>query len=261
MSEAKLLVSSAHGIKRISFNRPERRNPIDRETFRLLHAAINESASDGTRVIIITGEGQAFCAGADLTEINTQDAADYDVTRVLRENANAAILTMRALPVPIIARVHGPAAGIGCNYALACDLIIASEQAVFVQAFAKIGLMPDGGGTFFLPRLLGYHRAFELMATGDVLTAQEACAHGLVNRVVPFAELDDAVNQTARRLAEMPPIALAKIKAALNRSATADLATMLEFEAVNQADCFRSADFTEGVSAFLQKRKPAFTGK
>jgi 2-(1,2-epoxy-1,2-dihydrophenyl)acetyl-CoA isomerase len=261
MTEAKLLVSSENGVKRIVFNRPERRNPIDRETFLLLQSAINQSADDGTRVIILTGAGDAFCAGADLTEINTTDSHSYNVTEALRENANATVMKMRSLPIPIIARVHGAAAGVGCNYALACDLIIASDKAVFVQAFARIGLMPDGGGTFFLPRLLGYHKAFELMATGDALTAQEAYAHGLVNRVVAVSELDAVVNQMAARLAEMPPLALAKIKAALNRSATADLATMLEFEAINQGECFRSADFAEGVAAFLQKRKPAFTGK
>jgi 2-(1,2-epoxy-1,2-dihydrophenyl)acetyl-CoA isomerase len=261
MTEAKLLVSSENGVRRIVFNRPERRNPIDRETFRLFQTAISDSERDGTRVIVLTGAGEAFCAGADLTELNTTDARSYNVTEALRENANATVMKMRSLPIPIIARVHGAAAGVGCNYALACDLIIASDKAVFVQAFARIGLMPDGGGTFFLPRLLGYHKAFELMATGDALTAQEAYAHGLVNRVVAVSELDAVVNQMAARLAEMPPLALAKIKAALNRSATADLATMLEFEAINQGECFRSADFAEGVAAFLQKRKPAFTGK
>ncbi|HWQ33631.1 MAG TPA: enoyl-CoA hydratase [Blastocatellia bacterium] len=261
MSDAKLVVSTGDGIRQITFNRPERRNPVDRATIAALREAVLQSASDGTRVLILTGAGDAFCSGADLTEINTADTGSYDVTQVLRENANTTILAMRSLPIPIIARVHGPAAGIGCNYALACDLIIASDKAVFVQAFAKIGLMPDGGGTFFLPRLVGYHRAFELMATGDVLTAQEAYTLGMINRVVAADELDAVVSQTARRLAAMPPIALAKIKAALNQSFTSDLAAMLEFEAVNQGDCFRSADFSEGVSAFLQKRQPAFTGK
>lgn len=261
MSEARLLVTSTGGIKRIIFNRPARRNPIDRETFVRLRAAIAESKHDDTRVIVLTGAGEAFCAGADLSEINITDAADYDVTQVLREHANQTILTMRSLPIPIIARVHGAAAGVGCNYALACDLIIASEKAVFVQAFAKIGLMPDGGGTFFLPRLVGYHKAFELMATGDVLTAAQALQFGMVNRVTSVAELDDTVTHLAERLSQMPPIALAKIKAALQQSANADLATMLEFEAVNQRDCFNSQDFIAGVTAFLQKRKPTFTGR
>jgi 2-(1,2-epoxy-1,2-dihydrophenyl)acetyl-CoA isomerase len=168
---------------------------------------------------------------------------------------------MRTLPKPIVGRVHGHAVGVGCNFALACDLIFASEQARFSQIFIKIGLMPDGGGTYLLPRLVGYHKAFELMATGDVIGAEEAFALGLVNRVVPLAELDATVNSVAELLAQSPGIALARIKAGLNNGLDSDLASALEFEAVNQGDCFRSKDFVEGVTAFLQKRKAVFTGK
>ena len=157
--------------------------------------------------------------------------------------------------------MHGHAAGVGCNFALAADLVIASEQAFFGQVFSKIALMPDGGGTYLLPRLVGYHKAFELMALGDPIPAQEALALGMINRVVPLAELDATVNQLAERLAQAPGLALAKIKAALRQSWQSDLAAMLEFEAVNQGDCFRSADFKEGVTAFLQKRKAVFTGR
>ncbi len=261
MSEAKLLVVLEDGIKRLTFNRPERRNPVDRESVGLLREAITQSAGDGTRVVILTGAGEAFCSGADLAAMKADGIANYDVTKTLREGINPTVQAMRSLPVPVIARVHGPAAGVGCNFALASDLIIASDKAVFVQAFVKIGLMPDGGGTFFLPRLVGYHKAFELVATGDPLTAQDALELGMINRVVPFEELDQTVNHLATRLAQMPPVALARIKAGLNHSATSDLASALDFEAVNQGDCFKSADFIEGVSAFLQKRKPAFTGK
>jgi 2-(1,2-epoxy-1,2-dihydrophenyl)acetyl-CoA isomerase len=209
-------------------------------------------------VVILTGVGESFCAGADLAATGAREIADFDVTKSLREGVNPAILAMRALPVPIIARVHGHAVGVGCNYALACDIIVASEQALFGQVFVKIGLMPDGGGTFFLPRLVGYHKAFELMATGDIISSQDAFQLGLVNTVVPFAELDAAVDALAARLATSPRVALAKIKAALNQAAEPDLAGALDFEAINQDACFHSTDFLEGVTAFLQKRKAVF---
>lgn len=258
---AKLLVSLAGGVKRITFNRPERRNSVDRETVGLLRAAVEESAGDGTRVVILTGAGDSFCAGADLAATSASDIATFDVTRSLRENVNPTVLAMRALPVPVIARVHGHAVGVGCNYALACDLIIASEEALFGQVFVRVGLMPDGGSTYFLPRLVGYHKAFELMATGDIIGAEEAYRLGVVNRVVPFAELDGAVDALAARLASAPAIALSRIKAGLNHGAQSDLAAALDFEAVNQDACFHSPDFVEGVTAFLEKRKAVFGRK
>jgi 2-(1,2-epoxy-1,2-dihydrophenyl)acetyl-CoA isomerase len=257
----KLFVSLENGIKRIAFNHPSRRNSVDYETIKALGEAIKSSANDETRVVILTGVGDSFCAGADLQAINPSDAARQDVTALLREGVNPAIASMRELPKPIIARVHGHAAGVGCNFALASDIIIASDQAFFGQAFIKIGLMPDGGGTYFLPRLVGYHRAFELMALGDPIPAQEAFELGMINRVVPVAELDQTVDALAERLAASPGLALAKIKGALNSSLRSDLASSLEFEAVNQNDCFSSIDFKEGVAAFLQKRKAVFSGK
>ena len=254
----KLLVSLEDGIKRITINRPERRNSVDGETVQLLRDAVIQSAEDGTRVVILTGAGDSFCSGADLAATSARDIANFDVTRSLRENVNPTILAMRALPVPIIARVHGHAAGVGSNYALACDLIVASEQALFGQVFVKVGLMPDGGGTFFLPRLVGYHKAFELMATGDIIGAPEALELGIINRVVPFAELDATVDKLAARLAQAPRAAIEKIKAGLNHGMEADLAGALDFEAVNQDACLHSPDFIEGVTAFLEKRKAVF---
>lgn len=254
----KLLVSIENGIKRITINRPERRNSVDGETVQMLLSAVKGSVSDGTRVVILSGAGDSFCAGADLSATSEQDIADFDVTRSLRENVNPTILAMRALPVPIIARVHGHAVGVGSNYALACDLIIASEQALFGQVFVKIGLMPDGGGTYFLPRLVGYHKAFELMATGDIIDAQQALELGLANQVVPLAQLDAAVDKLAERLANSPRLAIERIKAALNQNTAAELANALDFEAVNQDACFHSGDFIEGVTAFLEKRKAVF---
>ncbi len=259
--DAKLLVTLEGGVKRITFNRPGRRNSVDRETVGLLRAAVEESAGDGTRVVVLTGAGDSFCAGADLAATSAGDIATFDVTRSLRENVNPTILALRALPVPVIARVHGHAVGVGSNYALACDLIVASEQALFGQVFVRVGLMPDGGSTFFLPRLVGYHKAFELMTTGDILKAEDALRLGLVNRVVPFAELDAAVDALAARLAASPAVAVARIKAGLNHGAQSDLAAALEFEAVNQDACFHSPDFVEGVTAFLEKRKAVFGRK
>ena len=256
----KLLVSLENGVKRITFNHPTRRNAIDFDTIRLFAEAIKQSAEDETRVVIVTGSGDSFCAGADLQSLRS-DADDHDVTTDLREGVNPGVLAMRNLPKPIIARVHGHAAGVGCNYALASDIIIASDEAFFGQVFIKIGLMPDGGGTYFLPRLVGYSRAFELMATGDPISSQQAFEMGMINRVVPAAELDAAVNALAGRLANTPAIALAKIKAGLINGMQSDLASALEFEAVNQGDCFRSRDFKEGVAAFIEKRKAVFTGK
>jgi len=257
-SREKLLVTLQDGVKHIIINRPERRNSVDSETVQSLLAAVRQSGDDGTRVLILTGAGDSFCAGADLAATSERDIANFDVTKSLRENVNPTILAMRDLPVPIIARVHGHAVGVGSNYALACDIIVASEQALFGQVFVKVGLMPDGGGTFFLPRLVGYHKAFELMATGEIISAQEAYQLGMVNKVVPFAELDATVDRLAARLARAPHAAIAKIKAGLNYGAHADLASALDFEAVNQQACFNSPDFLEGVTAFVQKRKAVF---
>lgn len=258
MNKEKLLVTLENAVKRITINRPERRNSVDGETTQLLLQAIKESAADGSRVVILTGAGDSFCAGADLQATSAQDIANFDVTESLRQNMNPTILAMRALKIPVIARVHGHAVGVGCNYALACDLIIASEQALFGQVFVKIGLMPDGGSTFFLPRLVGYQKAFELIALGDIIDARAAEKLGFVNRVVPFAELDATVDHLARKLAQSPRVAIENIKAGLNHGLNNDLASALEFEAVNQDRCFHSPDFAEGVTAFVQKRKPVF---
>lgn len=257
----KILVTLEDGIKRITINRPERRNAVDTETIELLHEAIQRSAEDASRVIILTGAGDAFCAGADLQLNEGRDIRDVDVTASLRQHTNPTVVAMRKLAKPIIARIHGHAVGVGCNYALACDLLIASEQAKFAQIFVRIGLMPDGGSTYFLPRLVGYHKAFELMALGDIVNAREALSLGLINRVVTYDELDTTVNALAMRLASSPGIALAKIKAGLRHGETSDLDEALEFEAVNQAACFGSEDFREGVTAFLEKRQANFKGQ
>ncbi len=257
----KLIVTLEGGVKRITFNRPERRNAIDFEMFERFAAAVEESGRDGSRVIVITGAGDAFSSGLDLSSLSAGDLAALDVAASVREMINPPIMALRELPVPVVARVHGPAAGIGFSYVLASDIRVASEAAQFSQTFVRVGLMPDGGSTFFLPRLVGYARAFELMATGAQLDARQALALGLVNRVVAVEELDAAVNDIAARLASAPQPSLARIKAALARTEAAELAAALDFEADGQAACFASADFMEGVTAFMQKRAPVFGKK
>lgn len=258
---AKVVVTLADGVKRITINRAERRNAVDPDSISLLLTAVKDSERDESRVLVLTGAGDSFCAGADLQASGPVDFAKKDVTKALREGVNPLILAMRALGKPIIARVHGHAVGVGCNIALACDLVIASNKALFSQIFVRIGLMPYGGGTWSLPRAVGYHKAFELMATGDMVGADEALRLGLINRVVPVEELDATVAAMATKLAQGPAVSLARIKAGLNNGLRGTLAEALEFEAVNQGDCFRSTDFVEGVSAFLEKRKAVFTGK
>ena len=254
----KLQVTLDAGVKRITFNNPARRNAVDFEMFEAFAEAIKESARDASRVLVITGAGRAFCSGLDLSALSAGELARLDVAAKVRELINPPVLQMRELAKPIVARVDGPAAGIGFSYVLASDVRVATREATFSQSFVRVGLMPDGGSTHFLPGLVGYAKAFELMATGATITAEEALGLGLVGRVVPREELDPAVDDIAARLAAAPQPALARIKAALGRGERAALAAALDFEAEGQADCFASADFLEGVSAFMQKRAPAF---
>jgi 2-(1,2-epoxy-1,2-dihydrophenyl)acetyl-CoA isomerase len=251
-------VAREGAVTRVTIDRPQRRNAVDLPTLAALREALDGAAADESRVVVLTGAGDAFCAGADLAATSAEDIARFDVTAALRDYNNPVVLAIRALPKPVIARVHGPAAGVGMNFALACDLIVASEAATFGQAFVKIGLMPDGGSTYLLPRLVGYHKAFELMALGDLVSARDAERLGIVSRVVPAEGLDAAVDELAQRLARAPRTALAAIKRGLAAGERGDLAAALEFEAVHQDACFHSPDFVEGVTAFLQKRAPRF---
>lgn len=255
-----LIVTLERGVKRITFNRPERRNAVTLEMFEAFAEAIARSETDGTRVVVLTGAGEAFCSGLDVSAVASGDLAGLDVAKAVREIINPPILRMRSMSVPFVARVHGPVGGIGFSYVLASDVRVGSEEANFGQTFITVGLMPDGGSTYFLSRLVGPARAFELMATGARLSAEEALRLGVLNRVVPRAELDAAVDELAARLAAAPQPALAHIKGALGRAEREQLAAALEYEAEGQAECFASADFREGVAAFLQKRAPDFAG-
>jgi 2-(1,2-epoxy-1,2-dihydrophenyl)acetyl-CoA isomerase len=253
----RVVVTLEDGVKRITFNKPERRNAMDFEMFAVFAEAVRESATDESRVVVITGAGEAFCSGLDLAT-STRELASLDIAAKVRELINPPIVRMRALGKPFVARVHGPAAGIGFSYVLACDVRVASTEATFTQSFIRVGLMPDGGSTHFLPALVGYAKAFELMTTGATLSADEALGLGVVNRVVPREELDAAVDDIAARLARAPQPALSRIKAALSRAEQERLAAALDFEAEAQARCFASADFREGAAAFAEKRAPLF---
>jgi len=256
--EPRLLVTLQDGVKRITFNAPERRNAVDRATSERLLEVVQETARDGSKVVILTGAADAFCAGADLS---TSQPGGGDVTDFLRRVVNPTILGLREMPKPVIARVHGHAVGVGCNYALAADIRIATPEARFGQVFSKIGLIPDGGSTYFLPRMIGYPKAFEWMITGAIIDAQQAAEWGLVNAVVPLKELDEVVDKWITILRSGPGLAYAGIKRAVTYGESHTLAEALDFEAVTQQTCYMSDDFREGVAAFREKRKAAFRGK
>jgi enoyl-CoA hydratase/carnithine racemase len=254
----KLLVTLEGGVKRITFNNPARRNAIDFGMFEAFARAVAESERDESRVVVITGAGDAFCSGLDLGSISPAELAAMDVAASVRELINPPVRMMRESPKPFVARVAGPAVGIGFSYVLASDLVVASDDATFSQSFVRVGLMPDGGATHLLPARVGRAKAFELMATGETLTAGDALRLGIVGRVVPRGSLDAAVEEAVAQLASAPQPSLARIKAALNLSERAGLDAALDFEAEGQAECFASADFVEGVTAFMQKRAPRF---
>jgi 2-(1,2-epoxy-1,2-dihydrophenyl)acetyl-CoA isomerase len=226
-------------------------------------AAIREALERGARAVVLTGAGRAFCAGGDLREMQEIATREGKVEAFFDEPLrilNEAILLIRQTPVPFIAAVNGVASGGGCNLALACDLVVAAESARFNQAFIKIGLSPDCGGTFILPRLVGWKRAAELMFTGEMVTAQRAAEMGMINSVSPDAELMSHVLALAERLASAPTAAIAQIKKLLDASAANDYSVQLDLERQAQIESGKTKDFLEGVSAFLEKRPPRFIG-
>lgn len=250
-------VSRADGVVTVTFNRPHLKNAVNNvmwdellETFR----AIYDNPED--RVVVLTGAGGEFCSGADLSPAAE---AGREGLRSMRYVADV-ILTLHRLPKPTIAKVDGVAAGIGCNMALGCDLIVASERSRFSEIFIKRGLSLDGGGSWLLPRLIGMHKAKELAFFGDVISAQEAERIGLVNHVVPNDDLDKFVDEWARRLTQMPPLALSMTKTMLTNSLMVSMDQALEDESRVQSFNLRTKDFAEAVRAFLQKDTPKFVG-
>ena len=255
-------IAEAEGITTITLNRPERLNAFVGHMRRDLAEALEHAASDrNVRVVIITGAGRGFCAGGDIAFMaelmQRRDAEEF--SRILGAGRRV-ILAIRQMTKPVIASINGPASGAGCNLALACDLRIATNTATFSQSFAKVGLHPDWGGTYFLPRLVPPNKACELFFLGDTIDATEALRLGIVNQVVAPEDLDTATLQLAERLRAAPPIALAAAKHAVYLSQAAELDEMLRYETEAQLRCFDSDDGHEGVQAFLEKREPRFTG-
>ena len=247
-------------VATITLDRPEALNALTVPVKVALREALERLAVDrAVRAVILTGAGRAFCAGQDLAEREQPDAAPLDVE--LRERYNPIILALRAMGQPVIAAVNGVAAGAGASIAFACDLRIAAEDAGFVLAFGRIGLVPDSGATWFLPRLVGQARAAELALVGDPISADEALRIGLVSRVVPNDELLPQARALADRIAAGAPMAVALTKGALERAASIDLETALEGEAKLQGIAGASADHAEGLAAFREKRAPRFTGQ
>jgi 2-(1,2-epoxy-1,2-dihydrophenyl)acetyl-CoA isomerase len=248
---------------RILLNRPEALNAWNEQFGRdLLDAVTTVSADDSIRAVLITGAGRGFSSGADLKEqrSSTEDGLP-DLSARLKEIYHPIITGLREMPKPAIAAVNGPAVGIGCSLALACDLIVAAESAYFLLAFVNIGLVPDGGSTVFIPARVGYARAAEMAMLGERVPAQQALDWGLINRIVPDEDLDDAGDALLQLLAHGPTSSYAGSKRLLNRRMYADLAGQLDAEAEAQREQGQSQDFIEGVLAFVEKRPPNFTGR
>ncbi len=261
MDARTILVESDEGITTLTLNRPEARNALDLQMREELEATLRELRDDaGVRVLVLRGAGEHFSAGGDVKTMAARRLTATEGQARVRL-INQAILALARFPRPTLAMVDGFAVGAGCNLALACDLVIASERARFGQVFARLGLIPDGGGTYFLPRRVGLARAKELAFTAEVIEARKAERLGLVNRVVPTAELETQTFALARRIAQGPPLALALAKELLNRSLSLDLPSALDWEALGQGLMIASEDHREGLAAFFEKRAPRFRGQ
>jgi 2-(1,2-epoxy-1,2-dihydrophenyl)acetyl-CoA isomerase len=258
-----ILVSLDAGILSITLNRPDKLNAFNAEMHQLLRAALERARDEpAVRAVLLTGAGRGFCAGQDLSERSVDaGAAPIDLAVSIGSHYNPLVRRMRELPKPIVCAVNGVAAGAGANIALACDLVLAARSASFLQAFSRIGLLPDSGGTWFLPRLAGTARAMGLALLAEKLPAEDAERWGLIWQAVDDAQLMKEALSVARTLAEGPTKAYGLIKKALYASASNSLDAQLDLERDLQREAGFSEDYREGVAAFLQKRKPVFKGK
>ncbi|MEO6928908.1 MAG: 2-(1,2-epoxy-1,2-dihydrophenyl)acetyl-CoA isomerase PaaG [Casimicrobiaceae bacterium] len=263
MAYAHILLAIDGGIARLTLNRPERLNSFnDAMHIEVRDALAAVHADASARVLLLTGAGRGFCAGQDLSDraVAPGDPA-IDLGASIERNYRPLVLALRSLPLPVLCAVNGVAAGAGANLALACDIVVAARSASFIQAFAKIGLMPDAGGTHFLPRRVGDARAMGLAMLGDKLSAEDAAAWGLIWKCIDDDEFAAEVDTLAQRLARAPTRALAAIKSALQAAPANTLEQQLDLERDAQRELGRSADYREGVAAFLAKRTPLFGGK
>jgi enoyl-CoA hydratase/carnithine racemase len=262
MQEDVLITTRDGAVATLTLNRPRTRNALNTALVQALVTGLRGAAEDPSiRAVVLTGAGGAFCAGADLKAafVDDPDALAHIDEKI--DEYHAMIRTIAGAPKPFIAAVDGAAVGFGCDLALACDLRVASTEAYFQEKFVKIGLMPDGGGTFWLPRLVGLSRALEIMMTGEPVPAARAHELGIVSRVVAPAELGAAARQLAQGLAKGPPLALAEMKRAAREGLSGGLDAALAAEKAGQLRCLRSGDCMEGVAAWMQKREPEFQGK
>ena len=262
MSYRNILFETADGIARLTLNRPERLNSFNTEMHAEVRAALASLKDQPARVLVITGAGRGFCAGQDLNErAVAPGGAPPDLAASIEQSYKPLVLALRSLGLPVLAAVNGVAAGAGANIALACDLVIAARSASFVQAFSKLGLVPDSGGTWFLPRLVGTARAMGLALLGEKLSAEQAAAWGLIWRCVEDGELAEVVDALARQLAAAPTRALARTRQAIDEGWSRTLPQQLDVERDYQGELGHSADYAEGVAAFAEKRTPRFTGR
>ena len=263
MTYETLLHASAGGITRVTLNRPDRLNSFTAT----MHAELRDAlalvrADDSARVLLLTGAGRGFCAGQDLSDRAVAPGdAPVDLGASIESNYRPLVLALRSFPIPVVCAVNGVAAGAGANIALACDIVIATKSASFIQAFCKIGLIPDAGGTYCLPRLVGTARAMGLAMLGDKLPAQQAAEWGLIWKCVDDAEFPTAVDALLARLAVASTRGLVATRRALHASSDSTLEAQLDLERDLQRELGHSADYREGVGAFLAKRPPQFTGK
>lgn len=256
-----LLFTREDGIATITFNRPEKLNAVTEAMRTEVHRLATELKTDeDTKVLVITGAGEAFSTGADASEL-TADYSGPIEPHILKRPLGWWTVPVRSFPKPTIAAIPGVVAGVTFSLALSCDFRIASEKARFSMVFVKRGLVPDGGATYYLPRMIGTSKALELMLMGDTIDAEQAERLGLVNKVVPHDQLMSTTMDFARRIASGPSVAIELIKRGVYKGATGDLESQLDFETLAQRICFQTEDFKEGITSFLEKRQPEFKGR